>query len=153
MGFSGLGRGMWGGLWPLSVCQVLVSWMLRVGGQAGSKEDRELPGQAAKLCIPGTCIWGREGLHSSSGFCCVEVQYSSLNSWVCVAGMCFMCVEGKRKDRRDPESPEGSQDPQNWPVIGEQSPPPPTTWAVGLGERLASSEAGETRNLLSSEGN
>lgn len=26
MGFSGLGRGMWGGLWLLSVCQKLISW-------------------------------------------------------------------------------------------------------------------------------
>lgn len=37
MGFSGLGRGMRGGLWPLSVCWVLAFWRLQVSSKWSSR--------------------------------------------------------------------------------------------------------------------
>ena len=71
--------------------------------RAGAGEDGELPGQAAKGCISGVCICGRGRLHGSSGFHCAKAQCLCLNSYVCVAGGCLVCVlrgvQAKREDR------------------------------------------------------
>lgn len=56
--------------WPVATVSLSGAHFLETPGwvsrQAGSGEDGELPGQTAKFCVPGICIWGRESLHGSS---------------------------------------------------------------------------------------
>lgn len=85
MGSSRLGRGMWGGLWPQSNCQEDPG--------AGAGEDGELPGQVAKGCISGVCIWGRGRLRGSSGFHCAKAQCLSKQLCLCGSLVLRVCVE------------------------------------------------------------
>lgn len=92
-----------GRLWPLIVCQVFISWRPQLGGQAGSGEDGELPGPAAKFCVPGICIWWRESFYRSSGFHCVKVQVPFQQLCLCgKPGFVYELrgVQTNKKDRR-----------------------------------------------------
>lgn len=90
MGFSKLGRGMWDGLWPLSVCQALVSW--RTHEQGLERMGSLLGRQPSALSLMSASGGGEPPPKLRLPLCFSTVP---LSKQLCLCGghVLHMCVE------------------------------------------------------------